>query len=250
MRRSSLALVTLGLLLGGAGSVRADQLVIGLEAGNTGGANGAAEQAALTATLTSMGYSVVVKSAGDFSGINLFMSYPGSANALSGPSLGQIAAGVRFVQISDWGSDWTPNTWQSIAEGTTITLKVDKADPLTAGVAGTWTSKGFWRYGYSYSDFVGYNNDPTLPSLVSETSVVNQSGLLVGNEIGAGRAVYIGWNVYGPDAGPNDLRVLKNAVEWAAGPIKVVTAPEPGSLALLATGALGLAVAWRRRRRR
>jgi hypothetical protein len=47
----------------------------------------------------------------------------------------------------------------------------------------------------------------------------------VANSIGSGRAAYVGWNVYGPDAGNNDLGLLRNAIVWAAGKSVVPTPP-------------------------
>ena len=62
---------------------------------------------------------------------------------------------------------------------------------------------------------MAWSTDATLPSLASEISPANETRLLVANSIGAGRAVFIGWNVYGINAGPNDLAVLRNAILWA-----------------------------------
>jgi hypothetical protein len=63
--------------------------------------------------------------------------------------------------------------------------------------------------------------------------------------------------VYGPDATANDLRVLQNAIEWAASPVPVpipggaVVAPEPAGITLLGLGAAPLlGYVWRRRRDR
>jgi len=66
------------------------------------------------------------------------------------------------------------------------------------------------------------------------TAVVSQSRVLVANSLGSGRAVYVGWNVYGPNAGPNDLAVLRNAILWAAGasvgPVAPTIVQQPVSL--------------------
>src|SRR5262249_27235062 len=78
------------------------------------------------------------------------------------------------------------------------------------------TSHGFWHNGASSSDYVGWSTDGSLPNLASEVSVVYEPRVLVANELGAGRAVYVGWNVYGPDANSNDLALLGNALQWVA----------------------------------
>jgi len=180
-------------------------------------AGGTNEFNAIYGTLTNLGFAVQVVTQGQWAGVKVVVSYPGCISSSFGPSLSEISNGVCFVQISDWGSDWTPNIWASITEAANITVSVDAAHPITSGLPASWTARGFWRYGYPSEDYVGWSTDVALPSLASEASVVNQSRVLVANSLGNGRAVYIGWNVYGPDAGANDLAVLRNAISWVNG---------------------------------
>lgn len=239
MKPMILMLAAMALLLGGVGQLKAGY-VVGIRSGNP------AEQAALTTTLQSLGDTVVVKSANDYSGIDVFLAYPGGGG---GPSPAQIAGGVKYIQISDWGSNWTSNNYNYIGSQP-ITLQVDNPSPLTTGVDSTWNAFGFWHYGSP--SYVGWSTDTTLTSLVSETAVTHKSEVLVNKEIGSGRAVYIGWNVYGSDAGPNDVRVLSNSIEWAVtGSVTpdAAPAPAPSSLVLLGTAAATFAgyFGWRRR---
>ena len=179
------------------------------------------ERNAFAATLTNLGFSVRFISQGEWAGLDVVVSYPGGG---MGPSSFEISSGVNYIQISDHGSSWTPNTVRPIAEGAHITVNVNGAHPITTGLPASWTTRGFWRYGYLPEDYVGWSTDTTLPSLVSESGAANQPRLLVANSLGNGRAAYVGWNVYGPDAGANDLAILRNTISWAAG---VPVAPTP-----------------------
>lgn len=176
-----------------------------------------AESNALATTLPTLGFNVQVITQGQWTAGSIVVGYP--SMGISGPSLGDIANGVRFIKISDHGADWTANDWSSLVEGTNITMLLGTAHPITSGLPASWTAKGFWRYGLPSEDFVGWSTEVALPSLVSVTNPVSQSRVLVAKTIGMGRAVYIGWNVYGPDAGPNDLAVLRNAILWSDTPV-------------------------------
>lgn len=188
--------------------------LVSIPAGNV------AESNALANTLPALGFNVQVITQGQWSAGSIVVTYP--STAINGPSLTDIANGVRHVKISDHGVNWTPNAFSSITEGTNVTVVVDAAHPITSGLPASWTAKGFWRYGLPGSDYVGWSTETALPSLLSVTNPVSQSRVLVAKTIGTGRAVYIGWNVYGPDAGPNDLAALRNAILWSA---TTVTSP-------------------------
>ena len=190
------------------------------------------EHEALAGTLTNLGFGVRLVTQGQWSGVNVVLSYPGCVSGF-GPNLTDITNGVRYVKISDHGSTWTPNSFWTLTEGTNVTIRVDTAHPITIGLPTSWSSRGFWRYGYASSDYIGYSTDVSLPSLATETFVTSQSRVLAANTIGAGRAVYLGWNVYGPDAGPNDLAVLRNAILWAAG---LADTPIPPSIQIQPVG--------------
>jgi plastocyanin len=179
------------------------------------------ERNAFAATLTNLGFVVRFISQGQWAGIDVVASYPGGG---MGPNTFEISSGVNYVQISDHGSGWTPNSVRPITEGASIIVSVSSAHPITSGLPASWTTRGFWRYGYLPEDYVGWSIDTTLPSLVSESGAANQPRLLVANSLGSGRAAYVGWNVYGPDAGPNDLTILRNTLSWVA---KVSVAPAP-----------------------
>jgi uncharacterized repeat protein (TIGR03803 family) len=197
----------------GASQAAPSALVVGISAqGN------ASEFNALAGTLTSFGFPVRWVTNGPWTGVNVLVSYPScqSTNGSTwGPSLTDITNGIGFVKISDWGTDWTPVNYLSMTPGTPITLSLGAAHPITAGLPASWVAQGFWNYGAVGNNYVAWSTDATLPSLAGEISPTNETRLLVATTIGAGRATFIGWNVYGTNAGPNDLAVLRNAILWA-----------------------------------
>ncbi len=172
------------------------------------------EYHAIYTTLTNLGFNVLSVTNGQWAGINVIVSYPGCEPGF-GPSLTLISNGFSFVKIGDWGANWTPNSFLTLAKGTNLTITVGTPHPITAGLPASWSAQGYWRYGFALNDYLGFGTDPTLPSLASETTVTNQSHVLVANTYDRGRAVYIGWNVYGPDAGLPDIAVLRNSIIWA-----------------------------------
>jgi hypothetical protein len=176
---------------------------------------GVNEYNAIYNTLTNFGFNVVTLSNNNWSGINVVVSYPGGAVSF-GPSLAQITNGFSTVQISDWGPDWTSQSFASVIKGTNLTISLGAAHPITAGLPASWTAHGYWHYDPFSSEYVSYSTDATLPNLASETAVTGASGVLTARTFDRGRAVYIGWNIFGPDAGGYDLAVFYNSILWAA----------------------------------
>jgi hypothetical protein len=218
----------------------------------------AAETAALAGTLTNLGFLVRAVTNGQWAGLNVVVVQPGCNPDTFGPTLSQISNGVSVIQIGDWGSDWTPNAWSSVADSTPLTVGVNAAHPITAGLPASWSTYGFWHY-WSGFDYYGWSTDTALTSLVSLTAPASQARLLVANAMGLGKAVYIGWNVYGPDASPSDVSLLRNAILWAAvaatntnpvitaQPQNVIASPgASATFCVSATGAPPLSYFWRR----
>ncbi len=175
----------------------------------------AGERNAIYTTLTNLGFNVVLVNNGQWAGVNVIIGYPGNSPYQFGPSLSQITNGFSYIQISDWCAPWTPFSYVSLIKGTNLTIAMGTPHPITTGLPASWTAHGFWRYGASSDDYLGYTPNATLPSLAAETAVTGQSRVLTANTLGRGRAVFIGWNVYGPDAGVNDIAVLRNSILWA-----------------------------------
>lgn len=176
---------------------------------------GTIEQAELLQTLTSLGYDTVVVAdpATDTCGVAL--SFPGCETCFNFPDLAWVQAGHGYIQISDWGRGLQENDYVAIAEGASIQVEVVNAShPLTQGLPSSWTSNGFWRYDVPESDYVGWVTDPD-PNLARADG---HDFALSARVEGLGRMVYLGWNVYGPQASASDLIALQNAIGWACTP--------------------------------
>ncbi len=179
-------------------------------AGDGGG--GIVEQLELEGTLSSLGFDYLVSADPSQEACQVALSYPGCGSCFGAPPISWVQAGNGYLQISDWGPGFQSNTWYSIPEGSTIEVDVvDASHPITQGLPGNWTTFGFWKYGFDIEDYVGYTTDGSANLAMADG---NPSGLSARDE-GAGRLAYIGWNVYGSFATPEDLTVLRQAIEWA-----------------------------------
>lgn len=219
-----------------------------------GGGGSAEELAALESTLTALGYDYVLTDDPASETCQVALSFPGcGGNCFGAPDISWVQAGNGFVQISDWGPGFQDNDYESIPEDTPVALAiVDAGHPITQGLPAGWTSLGFWHYDTGGSDYYGWVDDPDL-NLATIEGV--DRGLSARTE-GAGRLVYIGWNVYGPDAEPEDLTILRQAIDWAGQcgyqaplpqEIPTLAAAPLAALALLLGGAALLAFGRRRR---
>ncbi len=134
--------------------------VVGGSSGPAGqggdGGGGAVERAELEGTLTSLGFAFLVTSDPSQEACQVALSYPGCGSCFSAPPIGWVQAGNGYVQISDWGPGFQPNTFQSVTEGSTHTVDIiDASHEITQGVPSSWTTFGFWRYGFDVEDYIG-----------------------------------------------------------------------------------------------
>jgi len=234
-----------------------ESLVVGRSAAGQesplGGSDGALEQAALEQTLAALGIDYVVTDDPASDTCQLAVSYPGCGSCFTPPDLSWIQAGHGYLQISDWGAGFQPNDYQGIAEGASVNVEiVDAGHPITAGLPASWTTLGFWRYGYDDEDYYGWVTDPD-PNLARVEGV---DRALSARAEGAGRVVYMGWNVYGSEALSYDTAALAQAIAWA-GQCSVgievaqeIPALSPWMLAALALALGVLGAGWVLRSRR
>lgn len=172
----------------------------------------ASELTAVEGSLTALGFSFQSADDPTQTVCDVYITYPSSNYVDAGTAQPWVQAGKGLVQISDHGPDIQPNQFLNLGDtnpAQTVTV-VDAGHPIVAGVSGTWQTFGFWHYGIP-DDYLGYvtDADPNLAQISG-----NDRGLSARAE-GAGRVVYIGWNVYGADATADDLTILKQAIEWS-----------------------------------
>ncbi len=132
-----------------------------------------------------------------------------------------VQPGIPYLQISDHGSDVLTNSWDTLDRNTTVQITLLAAHPITANVASSWTSNGFWLYGLSSNDYIGWGTSATQTSLANITTTLtggspaDHNGTLAVNDTNT--SVYIGWNVYGSRATSNDIKVLDNSIAFLLG---------------------------------
>jgi hypothetical protein len=141
-----------------------------------------------------------------------------------------LNASRGFIHISDW-SNWFPNSYTSIPDFTPVTLTLVGPHPITEGLPDSWTTYGFWYYGYSPSDFVGWSTNTSLPNIAN---VDGHDRAVTVEEVGPGRAVYLGFNVFGSAADVYSKAVFVRSILWstkveATGTIRVAFLPGWGS---------------------
>ena len=159
-----------------------------------------------TYTSVSAAYNDGVKVWVDFCGVAYWSDSSGIENYVSNGTMG-------YVQVSDWGRDIISNSWRSVPENSSQTVTINNnSHPITQGVPSSWTTRGFWQYGWPYEDFIGwgYSGD-------NLASISGYSRGLAATTYGNGRVVYIGWNAYGSTATAYDKQILFNAILWVAG---------------------------------
>lgn len=222
MQRSLMVLACVILLAAGSATAQVCQVCIPPVAPTRGPADSSGavegrslvEQGELQSSLTALGFSHEVAADPTSTSCNVYVTFPGGETG--GPSLFAtwVQAGNGLVQISDWGPDLQTNTFLDIGTGyppQTVTV-VDASHPITAGLPASWPTLGFWHYEPGVpQDYIAWVTDPD-PNLAQIAG--NDRGLSARAE-GSGRVVYVGWNVYGSAASPDDLTVLANAIEWA-----------------------------------
>ncbi len=198
----------------------------------TSDGGGALEKSALAASLTALGFNVVLSNDPAASGCAVFVSHPGSYFLDPIPALSWVNDGGGYVQISDWGSNYIDNAGNYVYvdfDPVTVTTGSPtgaSTDGLLYGLPASWTSFGFWIN--TFGGYIGGATNPSLPNLAATSSGPNSKARsLTGQEQGEGRLVYIGFNVYGSLAGCEDLQVLQNAILWAAQQDPASAGPAP-----------------------
>lgn len=181
------------------------------------------ELSAITSTITNLGHTIVNSS----TGVDLVIAYAGGNMSRT--------EGIPYIQISDWGNSEITDSAAFVSAGTPVQINLTGSHDILNGLDSTWTTRGFWLY-TAGSEYVGSTTgaDQNLADAVANSTTYNNS--LAMNA--AGDQLYIGWNVYGPQANANDVQLLSNAIDHMA-------IPEPSVVGLY--GMLGGALVFGRR---
>jgi hypothetical protein len=185
-------------------------------------------------TLSEFGFSYVdVNNASEAGAAecDVVIGYQGEATGWPKSNISDwLNAGKGFIQISDW-PNWFPNSYVSITEHSTVTLTLISPHPITEGLPDSWTTTGFWYYGYDTEDYVGWCTNATLPNIAN---VDGHDRAVTVEEVGPGRAVFLGFNVFGYAADVYSKGLFARAILWSAkveatGTIKIAFLPSWGS---------------------
>lgn len=126
--------------------------------------------------------------------------------------------GKPYIQISDHGDDLISNSWSSLdpSEEGNVTITLTGSHPILNGVDTTWTTNGFWLYSDRVTeDYIGWATSPDQAlAKVTVTSEEHNATLAMNTDEDL---LYIGWNVFGSLATPNDVKVLDNAILYMTG---------------------------------
>jgi chaperonin cofactor prefoldin len=182
--------------------------------GVTNGTN--VEKEELHNTLSEFGFSYVdVDNDGEATAAecDVVIGYQGEAAGWPKSNISDwLNASKGFIQISDW-PNWFPNSYESITKNSTVTVTLVSSHPITEGLPDSWTATGFWYYGHDPVDYVGWCTNATLPNIAN---VDGHNGTVTVQEAGSGRAVFLGFNVFGHAASVYSKELLARAILWSA----------------------------------
>jgi chaperonin cofactor prefoldin len=123
-----------------------------------------------------------------------------------------LLAGKGFIHISDWPL-WFPDTYTSIPEHSNVTLTLVSRHIITDGLPSSWTATGFWYYGSVGADYLAWCTNATLPNMAN---VDGQDRVVTAQEVGPGRAVFLGFNVFGNASSVYSKELFARAILWSA----------------------------------
>jgi PKD repeat protein len=169
-------------------------------------------------TLNELGYSWLdvasMQEAYDAGANVLIARYAGGWNPIAEEVEAWLNAGNGYIEMGDWGY-WFPESYESVTGGTPLSITVaDSSHPLVQGLPGAWSGLGYYVYDWDQNG-LGYVNDINYPNIIEAQYSTLRERVVSAQEYGTGRAVYLGFNVYGSQAGPPDKRLFENAINWS-----------------------------------
>jgi hypothetical protein len=213
----------------------AQQCVVGV----VGGGNGV-ELPQLQSTLSSLGFvQTVIATTADATAANanVIIDRYDASNIASGPITTWLNTGKGYIELGDW-SGYFANTFVGFSASPITVTVTNPASPLAAGLPASWIGSGFWAYDGGGTNYIDSATNLAFPDVLhAQQASTVYDHVATTQLVGTGRAAFIGINVYGSVAGPNDTRLLSNAVTWA-GACAAVSVPTTSTLGLVIFGAL------------
>ncbi len=150
-------------------------------------------------------------------GANVLIDHYAAYNLPASDIANWLALGYGYVEMGDW-PQWFPDAWEGVSAGTPVNIQVmDDSHPLMDGLPSSWTGLGFWAYDWPGYNAIGWVTDPSYPNLLAAGAGSMHDRAVTYQEVGDGKAVYLGVNVYGYLAGDNDKQLFRNAIGWSGG---------------------------------
>ncbi len=207
----------------------------------------------MVATLQDMGYTTVdVTSTAEASaaGACTLIVYAAGVYVPGQDLQAWVDSGNGLIQIGDW-HDYFPNQWQGqLPTPTSVQVTLNApAHPIAQGLEATWSGRGFFYYAWpdgAMGNTLGNLGEADIASVSAPGFDTRSYGIAAYDPEPGGRAVYLGINVYGPAAGPNELRLFQNSLAWlgcaAAAPIPTTSGRGIALTILLLAGAAFLVI--------
>ena len=121
---------------------------------------------------------------------------------------GWIESGKGYIQNGDW-FNWFPNDYVDIGQEPGLIQLNDINHPITEGLPEGWEEYGIWHY----SD-LGYACWVDSDEFTDIGQFDGHSGAITADQIGDGRAVFLGFNIYGTDAANETIDLLDNVLSY------------------------------------
>ncbi|MFQ6608307.1 MAG: choice-of-anchor D domain-containing protein [Fidelibacterota bacterium] len=125
---------------------------------------------------------------------------------------GWIESGKGYIQNGDW-YNWFPNGYEWTGSEPIEVELLDGSHPIANDLPASWTANGFWHY--SGGGYIGWVTDDIF-SNVGQGTVWGSTydRVITADQVGDGYAVYLGFNVFGSEAGEESLQLFANALQY------------------------------------
>ncbi|MBI2571447.1 MAG: hypothetical protein HYV63_30940 [Candidatus Schekmanbacteria bacterium] len=203
------------------------------------------EEAYLRNTLDGLGFVLRLTNAPRSSDCKVYVSHPGQGPGPDAPGglMSWVESGHGVVQIGDWGPDLIANTALAAGKSDAVEVALQTPHAITSGLGPQWPARPAGQYG---------EVAPAVAWATAGLDLASADGIprgIAANRYGEGSVAFIGFNVYGPTAGLDDVELLRAAILWAAGELADDVSASSAMSLLLGSGLGALALVSRPRRR-